>query len=143
GVFVVSGCEDYRGIDLHLLEYLETDAVGELDVHEDQVGLTRLQPLHRFFHRVDTRQDLGARDQLTGQRLQPLRCVWFIFHNQDVHRGDLVNTGTFTTHAPASSCAVILLSVRSSYRLAMFSSPTPDEGSPITVFRCRLFLATM
>ena len=46
GVFVVSGSEDYRLAYLDALEYLETVAVRELDIHEYQVYFVFSQGLH-------------------------------------------------------------------------------------------------
>jgi len=71
---------------MNLLEYIETQAIGKLDIKENQVGLTvGFKPRHALRHIVDLAVDteFPARGFQEADQFSPREGL--IFYDQNIH----------------------------------------------------------
>src|SRR5580658_2754603 len=138
----VGGAEDHGDIDVNLLKDVEAAAVGELDVHEQEVDPVGGGPeeLDGAFDAVTDPEDgVGIVDR-EDEFLQEFRCTGFIFDDQDVH-------GCSSWRVTENLVSVFWMLTpsriwRSSYRLRRLSRPMPEDSSAEGLI-CRLFSIRM
>ena len=88
-IFVVCRGEDYRGVDLHRVEYAERLAVGQMYVHEYEVGrrLRRVaEVVHRILYALQHRQHFVCRGYLAQYCLQVYGRSRLVFDYEYFHR---------------------------------------------------------
>ena len=91
GVLVVGGGEDDWAGDFNLVEDMESEAVGKVDVHEAEVGIRSgsrgvemLEIFDALFDALYNGKDVELGRDLGKGALEMLRGYYFVFDNEDV-----------------------------------------------------------
>lgn len=91
GVLVVGGGEDDGAGDFNLVEDVEGEAVGKVDVHEAEVGIGSgggcvelLEIFDALFDALYIGKDVELGRELSKGALEMLRGYYFVFNNEDV-----------------------------------------------------------
>ena len=94
GVLVVGSGEDDGTGDFNLVEDMEGEAVGKVDVHEAEVGIggcrrgvELLEVFDALLNALYDGEDVESGRQLGERALEVLRGYYFVFDDEDVFHG--------------------------------------------------------